>query len=238
MAMLLAALSYFRAFSQPGIEQFKQAFEKRMQQLKPADAARRTIKYVDVVAGKPNGGYYPFTATVYIHDYSAGYPANKYYGQTCLGKMEGWKFDLLKDDAGEWTVRGAMTVTGSDKKCANNTAVGVEAIPLASVPGTVYQPGNAPAPVPADRKPATLLYIGEYASYGTGGHLLIGMGFTLLQNGTYYNLDKKQGGSYTYNAQQATISFKGGFLNGQVGKNVKTTGFDLSETIHCEPWRP
>jgi len=225
-------------YSQPGAEQFKQAFEKKMQQLKPEEVARRTIKYVEVIAGKPNGAYYPFKVTAYIHDYSAGYPANRYYGQTCVGKMDGWKFDMLKDDYGEWTVQGRMTVSGDDKKCTPNTAAGTEAIPLATLPGSIYQPGKTPAATPDHTKQASGLYIGEYAGYGSGGRLLIGMGFTLMQDGSYYNLDKKEGGTYTYDPQKATISFKNGFLNGQVGKNVKPTGFDLTNTIHCEPWRP
>ena len=41
----------------------------------------------------------------------------------------------------------------------------------------------------------------------------------------------------TYDAGGSTIKFRGGFLDGQVGKNVRTTGFSLSSTVSCEPWR-
>ncbi len=81
------------------------------------------------------------------------------------------------------------------------------------------------------------LYIGEYASYGYGGKLLIGLGFILLPGNKYYDLDKTRGGKFVYDAGKATISFKGGFMDGQVGKDVRQSGFQLSSTVHCEPWK-
>lgn len=244
IAVLLAAsiVACTSEAQQPGVEQFKKVFEAQMQKLKPEGYTRRTVKFGDVVAGKPNGGYYPFKVTAYVHDYGPGYPANKYYGQTCLGKMEGWKFDMRKDDFGEWIVQGRFTITGQDAVCQQNPSEGAEAIPLAGVPGTVYQPAKT-ATTAASKTSVTKdnaisqLYIGEYASYGTGSRLLAGMGFILKSDGTYTDLDKQRGGKYIYNAQQATISFKGGFLDGQVGKNVRPSGFQLTATVSCEPWR-
>ena len=67
--------------------------------------------------------------------------------------------------------------------------------------------------------------------------MITGMGFILLSNGKYYDLDKKRGGSYSYNKQLATIRFIGGFLSGQQGTGVKQTGFKLSNTVNAEPYR-
>lgn len=81
------------------------------------------------------------------------------------------------------------------------------------------------------------LYIGEYACYGTGGRLMAGMGFILLPGGRYYDVDKQRGGRYVYSPGNKTIRFVGGFLSGQVGKDVKSTGFQISNTVFAEPWK-
>jgi hypothetical protein len=230
------------AHAQPTIDQFKEVFAKQMQALKPTGFSKRNISFINVVKGTASGERFPFSVTAYVHDYSAGYPANKYYGQTCMGKMDGWKFDMLKNEFGQWIIQGRFTVTNST--CADNPAEGVEAIPLSAVPGTLHQPGKAgaagtanAASAKATAKMQSALYVGEYACYGTGGRLLPGMGFILKSNGNYVDLDSKRGGTFTYNSQQATITFKGGFLAGQTGKDVKQTGFQLSSTVSCEPWR-
>jgi hypothetical protein len=236
---LTCALVSFSSCSQkPSVELFKQVFNAHMQKLRPEGYTKRTINFVQVTPGTPNGGYYPFKVTAYVHDYGPGYPSNHYYGQTCLGKMDGWKFDLLKNDFGEWTVQGRFT---ADNECKNNPSEGAEAIPLSSVPGTSYTKTETPVIEKTQQKTseanASKLYLGQYACYGTGGRLMAGMGFYLLPGGSYYDLDKQRGGTYTYNAQDATISFHGGFLSGQIGKKVKMTGFQLTNTVNAEPWR-
>jgi len=66
---------------------------------------------------------------------------------------------------------------------------------------------------------------------------MAGMGFHLKPGGTYHDVDGGRGGTYSYNAPPSAISFRGGFLDGQVGRNVRNTGFQLSSTVNCEPWR-
>lgn len=218
----------------PSVEFFKKTFYNEMQKLLPEGYEKRSISFVDVVAGKPTGGYYPFKVSAYIQDYDNGYPPNQYYGQTCLGKMEGWKFDLLKDAFGDWIVQGAFTITKNE--CKANPAENAVSL---SLPGKAYVPGQQAAPAPKNgaTNTASALYVGEYACYGTGGRMMTGMGFILLSNGKYYDLDKKRGGSYSYNAQQGTIQFTGGFLSGQKGTGVRQTGFKLSNTVNAEPYR-
>jgi hypothetical protein len=221
----------------PTVNDFKKELVAVLEKLKPAGFTKRTIKFENVVAGTANGGYYPFKVTAYIHDYGPGYPSNQYYGQTCLGKIDGWKYDLRKDEFGDWIVNGVLTVTNST--CKANPAEGVESIPLSTVSGEIFS-GTSTGKTEVQQKPvnnASALYIGEYACYGTGGSLMAGMGFILKSDGTYSDLDGGRKGKYGYNANAATITFTGGFLGGQVGKNVKQTGFDLSNTVHAEPWR-
>jgi hypothetical protein len=132
-----------------------------------------------------------------------------------------------------------MSVLGAT--CKDNPSEGVSSIPLNTVPGTPVdktpdKTAASPAP-PAAAKDAGSLYVGEYACYGAGNRLMAGMGFHLKAGNKYEDGDGGRGGTYTYNAGASTISFKGGFLDGQAGRNVRATGFALSASVSCEPWR-
>lgn len=225
--------------AQPSVAQFEQALDAQLQKLKPEGFTERTVLFQDVRAGKPKGGFFPFEVTAVIHDYGPGYPKNRYFGETCVGTMDAWKFDMLKDEFGKWIVQGRMTVTGS--VCKNNPAAGLSSQPLAGLSGT-----RAPAAAPGDSTPSAAkaavgagsLYVGEYACYGTGGRLMAGMGFRLQTGGRYVDVDGGRGGKYDYLTKESTIAFRGGFLDGQKGTHVGATGFALSPTVSCEPWRP
>jgi hypothetical protein len=239
LCMLFVVVPGSVVAAQPTVEQFKQVLEMKLQKLKPEGTTVRTVLFQDVIPGKPKGGSYPFQVTAVIHDYGPGFPKNRYYGETCVGKMDKWKFDLMPDDFGGWTVQGRMTVPG---ECKKNPSEGVSAIALASLPGkpagkaaSADAQGTAPAaPAAGD---SGNLYLGEYACYGTGGTLLAAMGFHLKPGGKYHDLDGGGAGTYNYNARQGTISFRGGFLDGETGRDVRNTGFQLTSTIHCEPWK-
>ena len=238
--ILLAAclISACKLQAQPSLETFKEEFVKQLQLLRPEGYEKRTVKLVQVLPGKTNSGTTSYKVTAYIHDYDEGYLPNNYYGQTCVGKMDNWIFTMHKDDFGEWAVQGRFTVTNNS--CITNPSKGVESQPLSSLPGTVYEVGTiqaAPGDIVKDNVSNSSLYIGEYAAYGTGGRLMAGMGIILTSNNRYYDLDKQRGGTYNYNQKAGTITFRGGFLSGQTGKNVNTTGFDISATVHYEPWR-
>jgi hypothetical protein len=71
---------------------------------------------------------------------------------------------------------------------------------------------------------------GEYACAGSGGRVLIGLGFKLLVDGSYTDLDGKNAGRVV--EQGASISFVGGHLAGQVGRNVRGTSFEIG-SISC-----
>jgi hypothetical protein len=62
---------------------------------------------------------------------------------------------------------------------------------------------------------------GEYACAGASG-ILIGLGFRLQPDGTYTDLDRKSRGRVAING--STITFVGGHLAGQVGRNLRNGG--------------
>jgi hypothetical protein len=75
---------------------------------------------------------------------------------------------------------------------------------------------------------------GEYACAGSGGRILLGLGFQLAGDGSYTDLDGKNPGRVTYGAGGSTVTFVGGHLDGQTGRNVRNGGknFEIN-TISC-----
>lgn len=232
-ALLLVAPGYAAA-AQPSVAQFKQVLNAQLQRVKTEGTTTRTVLFQDVVAGNPNGGYYPFLVTAIIHDYSQGYPPNGFYGETCVGKMEKRKFDLLADEFGGWKVQGPMTILGPE--CKKNSSEGVSAIPVTGLPGAPAVNGPTEAKATAAPEGGSL-YLGEYACYGAGNRLMAGMSFQLERGGKYHDVNGERGGIYVYDARESTISFRGGFLSEQTGRNVRNSGFQISASVHCEPWR-
>src|SRR5438552_425116 len=192
--VLAALLSVVPAEAQPSTAQFKQVLEAQLQKLKPTGTSVRTVLFEEVRPGTPNGGFFPFQVTASIHDYGPGYPANRFYGATCVGKMDKRKFDMRKDDFGGWIVEGAMTVLGAT--CKDNPSEGVSSIPLNTLTGAPADktPASPATPAPPTKETGSL-YIGEYACYG-GGRLMAGMGFHLKPGNKYEDVDGKRGGTY------------------------------------------
>lgn len=189
---------------------FQQVLEKQLLALRPTGATERQVLFEEVKSAAKNGNAYPFSVTGVIRDYGPGYPANRFYGETCIGKMEGWIFQLTRNAMGDWQAEGRMTPTGNASKCEKNPAAGVSSIPLASLNGTraaatpVAGAGRAAGPAE--------LHLGQWACYGTGGR---------------WNRD----------LATATVAFPGGRMDGQIGKDVKGQGMRLTNTVNCEPWR-
>ena len=74
---------------------------------------------------------------------------------------------------------------------------------------------------------------GEYACYGSSG-ILIGLGFKVLAGNKYTDLDGKEHG--TFSIEGDTVTFHGGHLDGQVGKNLKAYKFNI-HSAECEPFK-
>lgn len=75
---------------------------------------------------------------------------------------------------------------------------------------------------------AAQLNPGEYACAGSGGRILIGLGFRLRADGTYTDLDGKTSGRVVYHG--SSVAFVGGHLAGQAGRNVRGTGFEIDSS--------
>ena len=71
----------------------------------------------------------------------------------------------------------------------------------------------------ADPVAAAGLLPGEYACAGSGGTILIGLGFKLRADGSYTDLDNKNLGKAVFDG--TSVRFVGGHLDGQVGRNVR-----------------
>jgi hypothetical protein len=232
-ATIFACATACAAAGGPDVETFKQVLEKRLLKLRPDGFTERNVLFQDVRQGTPNGETYPFQATVVIRDYGLGYPANRYYGTTCVGKMDAWKFQVMRDDFGGWDVQGAMTVTlAQGHECKPNPSAGVSSIPLAGLAGAPAPQGPVASAGPPPRNSAGSLPMGEWGCHGTGNRILLV--FNLLANGTYLDGFKKAAGAYRYDSAAGTITFDGGFMGGQVGKNVHGRDFTLSATINCQ----
>lgn len=237
-AVLMCLICSAQGAGAPTVDVLKQTLQKQLLELKPVGYTERQILFQQVSAGTPDGARYPFLVTAVIRDYGAGYPANNFFGATCVGKMERRKFDLVDDHFGGWIVEGALTVTQSQGRvCKDNPEAGISSMPLALLAGAPAAVGilaSAPAAPPSRATRAVALpNLGEYACYGNG-RLLAGAGIKLLPGSRYTDVDGQRGGSYAYHAAAAMISFKGGFFDGQTGQKVTKGGFDLSDTVVCE----
>src|SRR5882762_11065373 len=167
-AAALASLSAGYAQA-PTVDTLKQVLNQRLQKLRPDGSTERNVLFQEVRAGNASGGDYPFQVTALVRDYGPGYPANRFYGETCVGRMDKRVFRMSRDDFGEWQVEGAMTVThGDGLECKKNPSAGVSSMPLSSLQGT---PAPAGTPPPAPASPAgnssSSLATGEYACYGS-----------------------------------------------------------------------
>ncbi|HET9511982.1 MAG TPA: hypothetical protein VFO80_12615 [Sphingomonas sp.] len=88
---------------------------------------------------------------------------------------------------------------------------------------------------PALRAPVNrTLPLGEYACYGSGQRVLIGLGFKLLAGGTYTDLDGKSRGRYAIVG--TNVRFTGGHLDGQTGRDIKDNGFTIGTMASCQKW--
>ena len=75
------------------------------------------------------------------------------------------------------------------------------------------------------------LRAGEYACAGSGGTILIGLGFKLNGDGSYTDLDGKTNGKVVF--EGTNVRFVGGHLGGQTGRNVRGgTNFEIN-MISC-----
>lgn len=201
----------------PSADTVKQVLTNRLMALKPAAARERNVVFQVLRPGSFDGGAFKFRATVLVRDYDAGYPPNRYYGRTCVGKLDG-EFAMSPDGGGGWRVEGAMTPPMDKTMCQNNPDAGVSSIPLATLQGVVAT-ANAVAVVapaghattaaaaPAD---AGAVRVGSYECWANG-EARMPMNFT-IRNATQYVDSEGKVGTYAVNGGR--IAFRGGVLDG------------------------
>jgi len=147
--------------------------------------------------------------------------------------MDKKEFVMKRDSFGGWQVSGTMSVlSGPDMVCKANPSAGVSSIPLASLPGSQASVGNPPPPSVALPGKGSAVVAGEWACYANG--VLIGSGFQMNADGHYSDPDLTNRGTYTVQPGPATITFKGGQLDGQIGRSFRGDKFEMSSRIHCE----
>lgn len=217
-AMLTRSVPSIAAEAAPTVETLKQVLERRLLSLKPTGSTERQVLFEDVRAGKASGGTYPFQVTASIRDYGSGYPANKHYGETCVGKMEKWPFELSRDSFGEWQVQGRMTITAPGQ-CKPNPSAGVSSIPLANLSGKPASPAPPSKGQPTQKTAAPPASAGGSPKNGSYecwhfSSPRMGLNFTLQGGGRYLDTDKKAG---TYTQSGGKVAFKGGALDGESG---------------------
>lgn len=78
------------------------------------------------------------------------------------------------------------------------------------------------------------LKAGEYACYGSGGQILAGLGFKVLDKGKYTDLEATATGTYEISAD--TVTFIGGHLDGETGRELKNGHFRIAAQAVCEPY--
>ena len=78
------------------------------------------------------------------------------------------------------------------------------------------------------------LKVGEYACYGSGGRILAGLGFTVLSGNRFTDLDGGNAGTYSVNG--STVTFRGGHLGGQTGRELRNYNFRIGAQATCEPF--
>jgi hypothetical protein len=222
------------ASAQPKTREVMQVLEYQIQRSKPSEILKRTVLIKDVKVGEGSGGVYPLVVSLTVHDYSPGFPPNKYYGKTCLAKVEHAAYRMVRDQLREWTIEGRTTFP--DAKCVDNPAANVSSFPLDSLSGTRV---GSSAPMPAVMTKSLKTFVprmGEYACVFPGGRMAANKGFRLKLDKTYTDVARAHGGTYVYEPFGMTLAFHGGFMDGQTGKFVEGTGLVLSPTLTCTPW--
>lgn len=239
-----------RAAAGPDVPAFESAIADRLQKLRPSGIAERNVRFLNVQAGPEKNGAHAFRATILIRDYGPGYPANHFYGETCVGRLVDQVYWMSPDGFGGWRVEGAMTPDLANRQCTRNPVAGVSSVPAESLQGTAAPVASTPssamqaAPSRPEARTAAArgnggsaaIATGEWACYGAGGRALIGLAFRVNGDGTYTDLDGKSRGTYALDAAAGTLSFRGGHLDGQVGHAMGGGRFNIGTTT-CEPHR-
>lgn len=102
------------------------------------------------------------------------------------------------------------------------------------VTGRIGPEPKPAAPVRAKPTPGNSLRVGEYACYGSGGRILGGLKFNITAPGRYTDA---YGVAGTYAISNSTVRFRGGALDGLVGRELlSNNSFRVGTQAECEFW--
>lgn len=101
-------------------------------------------------------------------------------------------------------------------------------------PRVAAKPASPRAAAPTPAAAGGGLKVGEYACYGSGGRIMIGLGFKVLAGGRYTDLEGGNAGRYSVSG--GNVRFQGGHLDGQVGRNLRSGSFAIGAQAECEPF--
>ena len=134
----------------------------------------------------------------------------------------------------------ATTPAVANRPAATTPAAATRPAPGTPAAAAPNRKETKPAEGPAPGRVAAgagggALRVGEYACYGGGGQILAGLGFKVLAGGRYTDLDGGNSGSYSVNGD--TVTFRGGHLDGIVGRDLAGGSFTVgAQGAPCEPW--
>lgn len=205
--------------STPTVDDAKRAIDQKLQKIWKGIGTKgtRTVLFQEVMPGRATPGHFPFRVTLLIHDQTEGYPKNRYYGTTCVGRLEHEVYVVSPDDFGGWDVQGRMTPDSSAKSCKDNPAEGISAIPLTSLQGTKASADSAGTAASRPPQPNVASAMsgdiapGSYECWGNGQARPL-LNFTVLGNNQYRDSEGHTG-TMRVDAN-GRVTFRGGNLDG------------------------
>jgi len=204
--LLAFAVSATAFTAPPTVAEAQQILDGQWMKLRPGSAKERNVLFQSVKLIGGQGTSYRYSVSVILRDYDAGYPPNRYYGQTCVARIDNEPYTLWTD-GGSWHVDGRMTP--DSRKCDANPAAGVSSIPVNTLPGTAAAKGQIAAPPPPQRAAGGVVQ-GAYECW-SGNRANGLLNFTIRAGGQYAD-SAGTGGTYSVDAANGHMTFRGGSL--------------------------
>jgi len=126
-----------------------------------------------------------------------------------------------------------------ETKPVENTEAPTKEVPeAADANPKTAQPNNGKPQKTLPAKPtggnSSGLKVGEYACTGSGGQMMIGLGFKVTSGNRYTDLDGKSTG--TFSISGGKIEFRGGHMDGITGRDLKDNWFVVGSQASCGPF--
>jgi hypothetical protein len=180
----------------PNVETAKQVLSQ-VAEATAEGATERNVLFQDVRQLAAGGNTFQLEVTATIRDYGPGYPANRYYGDTCIGKFEKEKYSFWTDGTA-WQVDGRLTAP--THKCDKNPS---------GAPAAQGRTAAAPQPTRSG-----VMVEGVYECW-SGRTANLTLNFTIRAGGQYVDAEGKAG-TFSVNAANSRVNFRGGVLDGEI----------------------